>query len=242
MPYRTFTADEVARYLHIARGDLDRLVSAQDIPFEKRGDRLVFRKVEIDAWASQRVLGLQGRDLAEYHNLTSQDASRALARKAIMPDLIRPDFINPALPAKTKSSALREMVRLAESTGRVPDPKNLLASLESREALCSTGVPGGVALLHPRQPDPYLFDVPLIVLGRPVQEIPFGAPDGQPTRLFFLLGCTEEVLHLHSLARLCMMAQKTTLLDQLRLAPDAEAMYQSILSAEQAVLTGSSTG
>jgi PTS system nitrogen regulatory IIA component len=242
MPYRTFTPDEAARYLHLTRADLDRLVRARDIPFEKRGDRLMFRKVEIDTWASRRILGLKGERLAEYHQKTSRDAYPALPSQAIMPDLIRPDFISPALPAKTKSSALREMTRLAEKTGRVPDPKGLLASLEAREALLSTGLPGGLALLHPRYPEPYLFDAPLVVLGRSVQEIPFGAPDGQPTRLFFLIGCTNDVLHLHTLARLCLMAQKTSLLDQLRLAADAEAIYQSIISAEQAVLPATPAG
>ena len=72
MPYRTFGIDEVARYLHLSRADLDRLVKDQDIPFERHGERLVFRKVEIDAWASQRILGLEGRRLAEYHQKSSQ--------------------------------------------------------------------------------------------------------------------------------------------------------------------------
>ena len=72
MPYRTFGIDEVARYLHLSRADLDRLVKDQDIPFERHGERLVFRKVEIDAWASQRILGLEGRRLAEYHQKSSR--------------------------------------------------------------------------------------------------------------------------------------------------------------------------
>ena len=69
MPYRTFGVDEVASYLHLSRADVERLVKDQDIPFEKHGGRLVFRKVEIDAWASPRILGLEGRRLAEYHQI-----------------------------------------------------------------------------------------------------------------------------------------------------------------------------
>jgi nitrogen PTS system EIIA component len=236
MPYRVYTPEEVARYLHLTRADLDRLVKAQDIPFEKRGDRLLFRKVEIDTWASRRIFGLKGRGLAEYHQKTSHDAYPTLHSQAVMPDLVRPEFINAALPAKTRSSAVREMVRLAERTGRVAEAKALLVSLEARETLCSTGLPGGLALLHPRYPDPDLFNAPLIAVGRSVQDIPFGAPDGEATRLFFLIGCTDDVLHLHLLARLCLMAQKTALLEQLRISPDAESMYQSIISAEQAVV------
>ena len=37
MPYRTFGIDEVVRYLHLNRADLDRLVKDQDIPFERHG-------------------------------------------------------------------------------------------------------------------------------------------------------------------------------------------------------------
>ena len=105
-----------------------------------------------------------------------------------MPEIIRPEFIEPALTAKTKASVLRQMVALAEKTGRVCDPRALLEGLEAREELCSTGIPGGLALLHTRNPEPYLFETAFLALGRTIQQIPFGAPDGQPTNLFFLIG------------------------------------------------------
>ena len=238
MPYRTFGIDEVARYLHSSRADIDRLVKDKDIPFERHGERLVFRKVEIDAWASQRILGLEGRGLAEYHQKSSRGAQQIVAHAAIMPDMIRPEFIEPALTAKTKASVLRQMAALAERTGRVCDPRALLEGMEAREELCSTGIPGGLALLHSRDPESYLFETAFLALGRSIQQIPFGAPDGQSTNLFFLIGCPDERMHLHTLARLCLMAQKTDLLVDLRQAPDAEAMCEAILAAEQAVLAG----
>ncbi len=240
MPYRTFDPDEVAKYLHLSRADIQRLVKNEAIPFEKHGDRLVFRKVEVDAWASRRILGLEERRLAEYHQKTSRDTHQIVPEDAMMPELVRPEFIHPALPAKTKASVLREMVALAQKTGRVADPQGLLASLESRETLCSTGLPGGLALLHPRHTDPYLFEAPFIALGRTVQEIPFGAPDGRATDLFFLLGCTDDRFHLHMLARLCYMAQRTELIPELRTAAQAEAMCQTIIESEQAVLRATS--
>ena len=115
-------------------------------------------------------------------------------------------------------------------------PETLLASLEAREALCSTGVPGGFALPHPRAHDPYLFETSFIVVGRPVQEIHFGAPDGQPTHLFFLICCPDDRLHLHTLARICLIAQKTKVLDQLRDAPDAQTMRDALVAAEHEIL------
>jgi excisionase family DNA binding protein len=237
MPYRTFGIDEVARYLHLSGADVERLVKDQNIPFERHGGRLVFRKVEIDAWASQRILGLEGRRLAEYHQKSSRDAQQIVARAAIMPDMILPEFIEPALTAKTKASVLRQMAALAEKTGRVCDPPSLLQGLEAREELCSTGIPGGLALLHSRNPESYLFEAAFLALGRTIQQIPFGAPDGQPTNLFFLIGCPDDRMHLHTLARLCLMAQKTDLLSELRQAVDADSMCKCILTAEQEVLT-----
>ena len=153
-----------------------------------------------------------------------------------MPEMIRPEFIEPALTAKTKASVLRQMAALAEKTGRVCDPAALLQGLEAREELCSTGIPGGLALLHSRNPESYLFETAFLALGRTIQQIPFGAPDGQPTNLFFLIGCPDDRMHLHTLARLCLMAQKTDLLAELRQAVDADAMCDCIIAAEQAVL------
>ena len=73
--------------------------------------------------------------------------------------MVQPEFIEPALTAKTKASVLRQMAALAEKTGRVCDPQALLQGLEAREELCSTGIPGGLALLHSRNPESYLFEI-----------------------------------------------------------------------------------
>jgi excisionase family DNA binding protein len=236
MPYRTFSPSEVARYLHLDRADIDRLVKNQDIPVEKHGERLVFRKVEIDTWASQRILGLESRSLAEYHEKSSHATREILPQGAILPEMIRPEYINPALAAKTKASVLREMAALAEKTGRVYDREGLLASLGAREALCSTGLPGGLALLHTRQPEAYLFESSFIVLGRTIQDIHFGAPDGRPTKLFFLLAVQDDRLHLHLLARLCLMSQKTPMIEELRQAVDGQEIHQCLIECEAAVL------
>jgi mannitol/fructose-specific phosphotransferase system IIA component (Ntr-type) len=83
-----------------------------------------------------------------------------------------------------------------------------------------------------------LFESSFIVLGRTIQPIPFGAPDGRATDLFFLVGCPDDRLHLHTLARICLMAQKTDLLDALRQAADADAMFESLVASEKTVLEG----
>ena len=236
MPFQLLDLDGVANYLHLTTADIEQRVKDREIPFEKRGDRIVFRKTEIDAWASQRILGLPGQRLAAYHQKSTRHMENILPQEAMLPEMLRSGAIASAMTSKTRASVLRDLVALADKTGHLGDPKTLLASLEAREELCSTGVPGGFALPHPRSHEPYLFETSFIVVGRPIQEIHFGAPDGQPTHLFFLLCCQDDRLHLHTLARLCLLALKTKLLDQLREAPDAETMRQFIIAAEQEIL------
>ena len=236
MPFRTLNLDEVAEHLNMTGADIERLVKDGDIPFEKRGDRVVFRQVDIDAWASQRILKFSGSRLAEYHQKTSQRSRKLLQREALLPELIRPDYIAPAMTAKTKASIVRDLAAVADRTGLVCDATELVASLLAREKLCSTAMPGGVAFLHPRQQQPYLLQSSFVVLGRTIQPIHFGSPDGQPTDLFFLLCCQSDFLHLHALARLCMMVQKTDLLTELRAGADASTLHEGLLRAEQTVI------
>jgi len=228
--------EEVARYLHLNRADVERLAKDHLIPFEWRGGRIVFRKIAIDSWASPRILGLQGSRLVDYHRKTSTGTREVLPPGPVLPQLIRPQFIDPALPAKTKPSVLREMSTLAQKTGQVWDAPGLLAGLEQREELSSTGLPGGLALLHTREQESFLFESLFIVLGRTVQQIPFGASDGRPTDLFFLIACPDDRLHLHILSRLCLLAEKTELLECLRASKDPLSMYEHLIAAEQAVL------
>ena len=241
MPFRLLDLDEVAKYLHLAPADIEQRVKNREIPFEKRGDRIVFSKREIDAWASQRILGLPGQRLVDYHQQSTRHTRKILPHETILPEMLQSGAIASAMTSKTKASVLRDLVALAEKTGNLGDPKALLASLEEREELCSTAVPGGFALPHPRSHEPYLFETSFIVVGRPAQEIHFGAPDGQPTHLFFLICCQDDQLHLHALARLCLIVQKTSLLDQLREAPDAEALRHAIIAAEQQILADRKT-
>ncbi len=236
MSPRTLTIDELAEHLHVARRHVERLIKEGDIPCTMRGGRMYFQRDEVDAWASQRLLRLPGESLDWYHKKTMQGTRELFPRAALIPVLLEPAYIDLALPAKTKAAVIRDMVGLAEHTGRVFDPRELRDSVEAREALCSTALPGSLALLHARQHQPFRFEGSFLVLGRTIQPIPFGAPDGRTSRLFFLICCDDERIHLHTLARLCLLAMKTDILGELREVADASMAYAALVAAEQAVL------
>jgi len=156
---------------------------------------------------------------------------------AIVAELLRPVALAPALASRTKAAVLRDMVALAERTELLYDPRDLLKSLREREELCSTALDNGVALLHPRHHDPYLTSDSFLALGH-TELLPFGAPDGQKTDLFFLICCQDDCIHLHVLARLCLMCARTAMLDELRAVPDAAAMAAAVVLAERQVMAG----
>ena len=106
MPYRILNEEEVAGYLHLSQSDVVKLVKDQEIPFEKRGGRLMFHQQAIDAWASQRILGLSERHLAEYHVKSTHGTREIFPDQAMMPGMVKPDLIAPAIKSKTKASDL----------------------------------------------------------------------------------------------------------------------------------------
>ena len=89
---------------------------------------------------------------------------------------------------------------------------------------------------HARHHAAYRFEGSFIVLGRTIQAVPFGAPDGRSTRLFFMICCEDDRIHLHTLARLCLLAQKTDVIAQLFEVSDAPAAHEAMVAAEKSVL------
>lgn len=236
MPYRTFNLEEAAAYLNIDLSELKTLVKNGEIPYEQRGNKIVFKRGEIDDWASKRIIGMEKQKLTKYHKTSSDKVKKTPFAEALMPTLLKKEFIFPNLSAKTKPSVLREMAKLASGTGLVSDAEELTKELIEREELCPTGLPGGIAVLHTRNRHPYMFVESFIAIGRSIQKIFFGAPDGESTDLFFLICCKEDQLHLHTLARVCMMALNSSMLESLRSAENAEQMYEIIIQSEQEVL------
>jgi excisionase family DNA binding protein len=236
VPHTVFNVEEVADYLHIKKSDVDQLVRAAEIPFQKTGNRVVFRRSEVDAWASQRILGLPKRALTEYHKNSTARARTVSDTDHVIPQFLQPQYIEPRLEAKTKAAIVRDMVDLAERTDLVNNAAELLASVREREQLGPTALAGGMAVLHPGHHDPYLFEESFVVLGRAVRPVPFGSPDGGTTDVFFLVCCQNDKLHLHVLTRICMMCHHTSVLQQIRQARRPHAIYDCLLEAEKEVV------
>jgi PTS system nitrogen regulatory IIA component len=232
MTHVRFTLHEVADYLHLPVADVELLVKRREIPFTLVGSRPVFVRVEIDAWASQRLLGFTRGPLADYHRKTSARMHNLDRTSAIVSELLQPNYVACGLASRTKASIIRDMVGIAESAGVISDRAELIESITARERMCSTALAGGMAILHPEHHLPYMSDDSFILLARTVQPIPFGSPDGQTTDVFFLVCCQDDRIHLHVLARICMLCYHTPLLTALRESESAAAMHALVVQHE----------
>lgn len=238
MPFRPLTLQQAAARLHLAVPEVEQLVKYGEISFTRRGEgqEPLFSRRELDAWASQRLLGMSASRLADVHRVSTAKRQTLDGHDRLIESLFCADWIEPALQSKTKPSVLRDMVKLAAATNLLYDDTALLRGLEEREALCSTAIDQGVAFLHSRDHDPNICGDSFVVLGRTVRPIFAGAADGKATDIFFLLCCQDDALHLHVLARLCAMAHSTQLLKELREAATAEEMLAALVRGENAVL------
>ena len=146
-----------------------------------------------------------------------------------------PNHRTPSRHDRTPSGRRARLPHRRDPERRVDRPPSHLE--DAREEVASTAAGGGVAFLHPRYHDPYLFQETFLALGRTARPVFFGAQDGTATDLFFLICCTDHTLHLHILARLCLLAHGTPLLENLRAAEDAAAMHAALKAAEDEFLT-----
>lgn len=236
MPFRVFNLSEAAEYLHLPEETVEDLARRGEIPCERQGGRLTFRHNAVDEWASRRLLESSEEKLADFHRRSTAQYHDLSSDAAIIPALIRPEWIEAGMTCRSKSSVIRQMVDLADRTGRLCYREELLESLVEREKLCSTALSGGLALLHPRNHEPYMFEDSFVVVGKTVAQVPFGSPDRSTTDVFFLICCQDDRIHLHVLARLCMMCHQTSLLLEMRATDDPQELHRILAVSEQQVV------
>lgn len=98
--------------------------------------------------------------------------------------LTRPELIFPDLPARDRDAVLRELARRIAKAGAVRDPEDLFQKLWEREQLGSTGIGSGIAIPHCKLPG---LSQGIVAIGMAPGGVDFGAADGQPVRLLFLV-------------------------------------------------------
>ncbi|MBQ3290109.1 MAG: PTS sugar transporter subunit IIA [Kiritimatiellae bacterium] len=237
MSREMLTLRQAAAHIHLSENELRHCAQRGEVEAFRRGDDWCFEHRTLDEWAQRALLAAGERDLRTKHRSMMDEARRDSQAAWSVASLFGTATIDLSVGAKAKAGILRDMTDLAERGGHVYDSDALFRELLAREEAASTAIGEGVALLHPRFHDPYLFEESFIAYGRTERPIFFGASNGEGTRHFFLICSTDHAQHLRILARLAVLAHGTGLMPLLDAAATAEDVIAAVASCEAEFLS-----
>ena len=138
--------------------------------------------------------------------------------------LTRPELILSDLPAKGPAEALRIFAERIAKAGLVKDPDELFRRLWEREQISSTGIGSGIAIPHCKMPG---LREAIVALGLAPEGVEFGAADGKPVHLFFLVVSPEAVPaeHLRVLAAISRWIKADRHAERILELRDPQAVY-----------------
>jgi len=221
------TMHELAAYLHLDEQTVSKLVTAGKIPALQMDRQWRFKRSAIDAWIEEQLVG-------DDENFADVPDGMKLPLEDLLPD----QAIITNLRARTPVSVIEELAARAYTNGWLVDKPWFVGAVVERESLSSTAMEGGVAFLHTRAKDKGKIGRPFMIVGRSWEGITFGAPDGNPTYLFFLLGLKYDRLHLPILGRLARALRNSATIAKLRSLSSPDQLRALLLKEDAAVRAG----
>ena len=233
MAHDWLTLDDLARQLGRDRRELEKLVNRGRLPGRKRDGFWHFHEADVSQWLEGELRTLTDSELAAVEARQESDDSDP---STPVTSLLKPELCEVPLAGRTKRGVLESLVEVAGRTWQVWEPATVLKAILQRDEMCSTALDGGVAIPHPREPLVNALGEPVVAFGRAGgRGVPFGAPDGRLTDLFFLVLCRDTQTHLRVLARLARMLQQKDFAANLRAVETAAEAHDLITQTEAAV-------
>jgi PTS system nitrogen regulatory IIA component len=151
----------------------------------------------------------------------------------LLSQLLAPDRVLVPLHARDKSGVLRELTSLLVAVAGGDEADVLHAVREREESQC-TGYGYQVAIPHGRSPT---LPALAVVAGVAAAPIEYGAMDGQPVRLFFLLAGPESAAgqQVRALARIARLVRREGVRERLLHAASPEEFWQVVRDSEERV-------
>jgi len=228
----TLDLSQLSNYLHLPENQVKKLADRGNLPGRKVKGEWQFSQAEVHHWLEQRIGLSDDQELATMEGALERSSSGDDQRNISIAELIPVEAISVPFHVRTKESAIRSMVRLAEKTGLLWDSEKMMEAIKKREALHPTALDNGVALLHPRRPMSNILAEPFLALGVASSGVPFGGGFGNLTDIFFLICSTSDQIHLRILARLSRIIAAEGFLSSLRTLETPQAIKTLITETE----------
>ncbi|HDV5278836.1 PTS fructose transporter subunit IIC [Vibrio cholerae] len=115
--------------------------------------------------------------------------------------LINADLIQLDLQANSKQAVFEELINILHAQGRISDKAAFLKDIQAREELGNTGFEDGVAIPHAKSA---AVTQAAVAIGVSREGIDYGAEDGLPSKLFFMIASPDggDNHHIEVLAEL----------------------------------------
>jgi len=125
------------------------------------------------------------------------------------------------LRATSKEGILEEMVQILEAAGKLSDKEQFLADVWAREEIGNTGFEDGIAIPHAKSS---AVTSPSVAIGISRTGIDYGAEDGEPSDIFFMLASTDgdDNNHIEMLAQISSRLIEDNFTDLLKTAKTKE--------------------
>src|SRR5262249_48516633 len=157
-------------YLHRDLREVSKMASRGYLPGQKVSGQWRFARAEINQWLETQMPNYSEQELTALETAGDRNADQEPRISALLAE----GTLAVPLPAGTRASVLRELVKLAENTWQVYDPDAILEAIKQREEMGSTALESGVAIPHPRRPLPNALGEAVMAYGRTASGVPFG--------------------------------------------------------------------
>jgi PTS system nitrogen regulatory IIA component len=184
---------DVAEILNVSERTLYRWIDQEIIPCYRINEQYRFNRAELLAWATARRLNVTDQLFQEPETTGTPPPS--------LSETLAAGGVFYRVEGRNKSSTLRAAVELVKLPDDV-DRKWVFEMLLARESLSSTGIGEAIAIPHVRYPIALHTPCPLLSLCFLENSIDFGALDGQPVRMLFVLLSPTIRGHLSLLSKL----------------------------------------
>ena len=147
-------------------------------------------------------------------------------------DLLSPEKIALGASAVDKEGAIDLLVDLQAKSGCLTDRETYKQAILARESQTSTAIEMGIAVPHAKSACVTSPSLAACILK---EGVDYGAMDGQPSDLFFMIAAPlNGDLHLEILSHLMVLLMDFNFVSELRSAPDAKAFMAVIDKFEAA--------
>ena len=141
-------------------------------------------------------------------------------------DLLKSTAIELNVSVASKDEAIDRLIALHEKAGNLKDAAKFKEEILKREGHSSTAIGEGIAVPHAKSA---AVKAPALSLITVPSGIDYGAPDGKPSDLLFMIAATEDGdVHLEILSRLMVMLMDADFANALRKAKSAAELLKII--------------